>query len=966
MAYSSYDAHAHTHARYTYEPSHGSSYRTSRDTDADSRRPPRLQPAMRSSYNEPGSYHSTPYYSYEPRHPVPPPRPPPHSTRYRNRWPPSPSVEDERAALTREVRSSAGSAVEDGDGDGDGDGDAKARGGVDQYPIIQEIEQPANGERRFVLVSDAIPHGGVARDKRRRSVADRGNMPHLNTDLDNQPLVTERTSTPYAYTKPQKESLAPSPGEHYLSPEAVAPSSSSIPTSFPTRNRTDGRDQNAKPAKQFPLRPTQTAFSRPPSPTRNREDVFDDSDAESDTSHLRTERQPARYSFVKSDLQKEHLRTNVLDSHAKSDPRRREASPLRSSRREAYAKRSKNSTSSSSSTKQHTPASDSPRSSNSSLNGEPRKSRPAPLDPANLRSSKYSCSRPSSPRLSKDPSPPRSPRLPPRRPPSPNTSRPSSRSGRPASPLSSSRSRAEDVPRAPITEADWHATYPPATNRSRPTTRPERYDTMPVPPMPHINIKSPSPARAARADNPLPYPVDDRPTEAFMPPEEEFQHDHSYASYTPIASSPRLDRLESPISSSPRERPSGFRPQPSNWKIAADDVPRSPRARSNSVRSQNGDDGARKERKTAVPLSLDRPLPSCPRSEPSSKYTDWYTLQNCPSFDICASCYEGVFADTPFSRYLTQGRRYERPVERFCDFSSPWMRLAWLLTIKQRRQSPDLLYTLATIVDQERPCPGDRELGTDHTVWYGVSDPRDGIHVANFALCPCDLRMIEELFPSIKGYFTRIPSSTSPYAIPSTYTCRLRVKSRRFPKYLDLLVELDAEAQALNQHPHIARFVQLAREHAFKAECQRDKPLLRKAWHFIPLLPELTVCQECFDELIWPHLAPPTASSPSTPSTIPKLFTRIIQPVPGEDLELGSSCCLYSPRMRTIFETAVREENFGYLERKVLERKSAEARLGRERRDILGWMDGLERGTWEWEKAKVELRENEDEWRGWE
>ncbi|OAG04922.1 uncharacterized protein CC84DRAFT_1147927 [Paraphaeosphaeria sporulosa] len=716
---------------------------------------------MRNSYNEPGAYHSTPYYTYEPRHPAPPPRVPPHSARYRNRWPPSPSVEDETAALTREVRSSVGSgSVVD-------DGEAKTRGTVDQYPIIQEMEQPANDERRFVLVSDPIPDGGTPGDRRRRSVADRGGMAHLKTDLDDAPLVAERTSTPYAYTKPQKESLALSPGEYYLSPETVAPSSSSIPRSLPARNRTDARDQNTKPAKQVPL-------------------------------------------------------------------------------------------------------------------------------------------------------------------------------------------------------PDWHATYPPATDRSRPTTRPERYETMPVPPMPQINVKSPSPARAARAENPLPYPVDDRPTEAFMPPEEQFQHDHAYASYTPITSSPRMDRLDSPIFSSPRERQSGFRPQPSSRKNTTDDVPRSPRVRSNSVRSQNDDDGARKERRTAVPLSLDRPLPSCPRSEPSSKYTDWYTLQNCPSFDICPSCYEGVFSDTPFSRYFTQGRRYERPVERFCDFSSPWMRLAWLLTIKQRRQSPDLLYTLATIADQERPCPGDRELGTDHAVWYGVSDPRDGIHVANFALCPCDLRMVEELFPSIKGYFTRIPASTSPYAIPPTYTCSLRVKSRRFPKYLDLLVELDAEAQAHNQHPHIARFVQLAREHAFKAECQRDKPLLRKAWHFMPVLPEFTVCQECFDELIWPHLAPPSSSSPSTPSTIPKLFTRTIQPVPGEDLELGSSCCLYSPRMRAIFETAVREENFGYLERKALERKRAEVRLGRERRDILGWMDGLERGTWEWEKAKVELRENEDEWRAWE
>ncbi|KAL1606637.1 hypothetical protein SLS60_004043 [Paraconiothyrium brasiliense] len=908
------------------------------------------------SYSESGSYHSTPYYGYEPRYTAPPHRVSPQATRHRNRWPPSPSVEDETVSLGREVRSSAGSVVEDGG--------AKSRGSVDQYPIIEEIE-PTNDERRFVLVSDPGDDGGAARDQRRRSFAERGNMPHLKTNLDPPPLFTKRTSTPYAYTKPQKESLAPSPGEYFLSPEAIAPSLSSISTSVPSRDPLNARDQNTKPAIQIPVRPKHIPSSRPPSPVKNREDVSEDSDADSDTSHLRTERRPQRYSFVKTDLQKEDLRATVLGSQAKSERRRRDNSPPVLARREAHEKSGKDSTSSSGSSKPHTPASESPRSSSSSLNGEPRKSKPAPLDTDRLKDPKYVSSRASSPRPKHDPSPPRSPRLPPRRPPSPNTSRPSSRSGRPPSPLSSSHAQVQQSPRAPITEADWHGTYPPTTDRLRPTTRPERYETMPVS-MPQINVKSPSPARAPRAGNPLPYPVDNRPTDAFMPPEEQFQHDHAYASYTPITSSPKPDHLDSPAFSSARERQSGFPPRPSSRQNTTDEIPRSPRVRSDSVRSQNGNDGARRERKSAVPLSLDRPLPSCPRAEPSSKYNDWYTLHDCPSFDICPSCYKGVFVDTPFSRYFTKSRRYERPVERLCDFSSPWMRLAWLLTIKQRRTSPDLLYTLATVSDQERPCPGDRELGTDHTVWYGVSDPRDGIHVANFAICICDLRMVEELFPSMKGYFTRLPAMTSPYALPSTYMCSLRVKSRRFPKYLDLLVELDAEAQALNQHPHIARFVQLARENAFKAECQRDKPLVRKAWHFIPVLSEFTVCQECFDELIWPHLAPTSSSSPSTPSTIPKLFTRTIQPVPGENPELGSSCCLYSTRMRDIYETAIREENFGYLERKVLERKSAEVRLGRERRDILGWMAGLERGTWEWEKAKSELRENEDEWKLWE
>lgn len=284
--------------------------------------------------------------------------------------------------------------------------------------------------------------------------------------------------------------------------------------------------------------------------------------------------------------------------------------------------------------------------------------------------------------------------------------------------------------------------------------------------------------------------------------------------------------------------------------------------------------------------------------------------------------------------------------------------------MKQRRKSPDLLYNLVNIIDQERDCPGDRELGIDHITWYGISDPRDGVHVNNFAICASDLRMIEELFPSIRGYFTRLPATTSHYAFPTTYTCSFRIKSGRFPKYIGLLVELDAEAQSLKQHPRIARFVQLARENAFKTECQRERTLLHKAWHFIPALPELTVCQECFEELIWPYLV--QSSNFTSPSTVPKLFNRTIQPVPDEDPELGSSCCLYSPRMRRVWERAVRDGDFGFLEKKAIERKRAEARIGRERRDILGWMDRLERGTWEWEKAKVELKENEAEWKMWE
>ncbi|KAF1949222.1 hypothetical protein CC80DRAFT_279029 [Byssothecium circinans] len=967
MAYSDYD-------NYNHRSRHDSYYSTSRDTDAYSRIAADKPPAMR--YSQPASSYSSSYHhSYEPRYEHTLPSRPSARETYRprahDRWPPSPKVEDEAASLARETPSSAGSKVEEV-------GEAKSRGTVDQYPIIEELDRPPyitdNDERRYVLVSDpGADDDQHASGRRRKSFAERGNMPYLKTDVNDPPVFTERTSTPYAYTKPQKESLAPSPKEYYLSPESITPSTSSVPRSVPSRDARNARDQNARPERRPSPSARHDSYTKSPTTRAPRNNVSEDSDRDRDASYLRTEpRRSGQYSFVKSDLQKEDLRTNVVDNQAKPERRKhRDAAPSSSVNRESY---SSGSNTSSASSKHPTPQTQSPRSSSSSLNGESRKQKPTPVETGYPKSSKYpdtysSSPRPSSPSYRERSSPPRSPRLPPR-PSSPaTTARPLSRNGhRPVSPLSYPSTIPRSTPQATFTDSNWHGAYPPATERSRPISRHGRYESMPVP-MPHINVKSPSPSRLPQpTSNPLPYPVDDRPTEAFMPPEENYQYDHSS---TPTYSSPRVPYPETSIPGSPRL--SAFRPPPlSRHNSNADEAPRSPRVRSNSMRSQSSQDG-RRERRTAAPLSDVRPMPSCPRSEPSAKYNDWYNMDNCHNFDICPSCYDGVFADTPFAVYFSQSRRYERPKERFCDFSSPWIRLAWLLTMKQRRQTPDLLYALANVAETERPCPGDHELSSDHIHWYGIPDQRDGIHVANFAVCPYDLKMIEILFPSIRGYLTRLPPSSS-YAPSISCTCSLRVNSRRFAKYLDLLVELDAEAELLGQRPNINRFVQLARENAFKNECQRDKALFGKPWHFIPQLPDFTVCQECFDEIIWPAISSsPTTTSLSSPYMtnnsllpLPKLFNRTIQPVPTEDPEIGSSCCLYSARMRNVWERAVKDNDFTYLKRKVGERKVVEGKLARERRGLIAWMGGLERGSSQWERGKLELKGIEGEWREWE
>jgi hypothetical protein len=352
---------------------------------------------------------------------------------------------------------------------------------------------------------------------------------------------------------------------------------------------------------------------------------------------------------------------------------------------------------------------------------------------------------------------------------------------------------------------------------------------------------------------------------------------------------------------------------------------------------------------------VDKPLPSCPRRDATDKFDDWYTLENCPDFDVCPTCYEATFADTQFAAFFKQSRLYETPVARICDFSSPWTRLAWLLTIKQKRRKLDLLYALATIADTEKGCPGERELPGP---WYGLPDPRDGVPIENFTICPCDLRLIEALFPSLRGCFVRVPPDPRN---PKSYKCSLRVSSRRFPKYLDLLVEIDNTAQKRNRAPDMEPILRMARENAFKMECTREKTSIRKPWHFIPALPEFTVCEECYDEVVWPTI--------KNGSRIGCMFNRTLQLVPEEGSH-GSSCCLYSPRMRKVWERAVKDEDFAYLKRKAIERKRAESRLAMEKAGLLKIMEGrggsLDYAGGDWEKLRRSLKAVEDEWKDWE
>jgi hypothetical protein len=122
-------------------------------------------------------------------------------------------------------------------------------------------------------------------------------------------------------------------------------------------------------------------------------------------------------------------------------------------------------------------------------------------------------------------------------------------------------------------------------------------------------------------------------------------------------------------------------------------------------------------------------------------------------------------------------------------------------------------------------------------------------------------------------------------------------------------------------------------------------------WHYIPELPEFTICEDCYDDVVWP-----LADSP-----IANMVSRTLKAIPGKRpvRDRLASCQLSSPRMRAKFRKAVQNEDFAYLKATALARYQAEIKF-RDRKERL--LDDSKRGR----DCDVELRKNIEEWKKYE
>lgn len=333
-------------------------------------------------------------------------------------------------------------------------------------------------------------------------------------------------------------------------------------------------------------------------------------------------------------------------------------------------------------------------------------------------------------------------------------------------------------------------------------------------------------------------------------------------------------------------------------------------------------------------------LPACPRAMPVAGHYDWYTVVGMPQLDVCPSCMT-VIGASRFRDLFVPSTSKVPEQQVLCDFSRPWVRQAWTQIIKQRRNSLEIIQQIVHNSETTKPCPGK---GSDVRSWYRLPDPVTGTNVPNFDACSECVRSIEIIFPQLRGIFRRSG------ALVQERTCDLNAQSKRFDSYLKLLdaAALQYDVERLRE-PNIQALANYARKTARVRECTRDDMVMGQAWHFIPSLPEFTICEECFDEVVWPVTYQPVASS----------VTRTLQLVPARQHNTGISCQLYSERMRKKFLEAVKYADFEFLKQVALRRHGVE-RLLQEKHKLL--MNDMAMGK----DRTAELQANIEEWRKWE
>jgi hypothetical protein len=481
----------------------------------------------------------------------------------------------------------------------------------------------------------------------------------------------------------------------------------------------------------------------------------------------------------------------------------------------------------------------------------------------------------------------------------------------PSIPNSRPTSRGGSTPSSP--QPSPRILYPPeypwnmgsaASSTARRAPPPSRLAESTVPTTPR-----PQPSRSVSSPySPLPYPDDDRPFET-MPSERDHQ-------YFPQQPGNLLPPFSEPVTraNTPRQQTqlSNSKTRPTVERSATSGA-----SRREASKSEDLSAGTKKPQTER--------LPACKRVLYQTKYDDWFIFEGHPDFSICPRCFKHTFDRTQLGMAFRPLPNNAPTRPRKCEFSNAWIRLAWILTANNRQNTLHTMLTIFNVEETEEPCPG---TARGQRNWYSIRD-RDGHFLRDFVVCASDVKKVETLFPGFRGLLVPIPrrhSHDKNEEIVGRF-CSLRPEhNNRYAAYIDCLFQLHEDAVSGQRMPNITEFVSLVRHKTRLPECIRDDKLEGVNWYYIPsLAPALTVCDECYHDVVVPCLR--------SNSEVAIRFNRTKQAVRNEGRG-GVSCQLYSRRMRDAFRYAVETNDMKYLARKAKDRKDVEDDFQRRCREL--------------------------------
>ncbi|RMZ76534.1 hypothetical protein DV738_g4925, partial [Chaetothyriales sp. CBS 135597] len=282
-----------------------------------------------------------------------------------------------------------------------------------------------------------------------------------------------------------------------------------------------------------------------------------------------------------------------------------------------------------------------------------------------------------------------------------------------------------------------------------------------------------------------------------------------------------------------------------------------------------------------------------------------------------------------------------------CSLSKPWIRIAIARFLQNNTADISLLDSLSRLPDQTLPCPGKN---SDVRKWYHITDPTTKLPIPNSDSCGACVRSAELIFPELRQQklFERPVDK-----LMQERRCMLNPTSKHFYRIAN---ELDKLAGYIRKNDlrskDIVKFGELIKSKSRSRECQKDTMLATPLWHFIPALPQFTICEECFEEVVWPLGDKPIARD------VQKTLQPVPTYLPGQQVP-GVSCHLYSERMRQVFRQAVDWNDFAYLKQVALARFHTEQRSKAIHKSLMRDMaSGIDR--------RVEVEKNIAEWKAFE